>query len=49
MDKKELEALEELEYAKLNRDQEIELREMELKFNTEFGKDFYFMVMDREK
>lgn len=47
MEKKELEALKELEYAKLNRDQETELRQFELKFNNEFEKDYYFMVMKR--
>lgn len=48
MEKENLEALKELNYAELNKRQEEKLRQLELNFNTEFGKDFYFMVMERK-
>jgi hypothetical protein len=47
--KKELEILGEVEYAKLNKEQENKLRQLEQNFNAEFGKDFYFMVMKKDK
>lgn len=45
MDKKYLQGFENIDMATLNKEQEENLRKLETQFNTEFGKDFYFMVM----
>lgn len=47
MDKKYLKSFENIDLANLNKEQEEKLRQLETQFNTEFGKDFYFMVMDK--
>lgn len=47
MDKKYLKSFENIDLANLNKEQEEKLRQLEIQFNTEFGKDFYFMVMDK--
>ncbi|GLC32163.1 polynucleotide phosphorylase [Clostridium omnivorum] len=47
MDKKYLKSFESIDLANLNKEQEEKLRQLEIQFNTEFGKDFYFMVMDK--
>ncbi|WZL74431.1 polynucleotide phosphorylase [Clostridiaceae bacterium 35-E11] len=39
--------LKELNYANLSKDQEMKLREFEKQFNDNFGKEVYFMVMER--
>lgn len=47
MDQKYMNSLKELNFAELSKEQEERLREFEKQFNNEFGKDFYFMVMNR--
>lgn len=41
-------SLRELDYASLSDMQEKRLRELEKKFNDEFGTDYYFLTMKRE-
>lgn len=48
MDNDKLESLKELEYAELPESQEKRLRELETQFNNEFGREYYFMVMERK-
>jgi hypothetical protein len=48
MEHKYMDVLKELNYADLSKEQELKLRELEKEFNNEFGKDFYFMVMERK-
>lgn len=38
----------ELKYAKLSKDQENKLIEFEKQFNSEFGTEVFFMVMEKE-
>lgn len=47
MENKELSALKELEYTKLNREQEEKIRNYENEFNAIYSKECYFMIMDR--
>lgn len=47
MQEKYLNSLKELNYAHLTKDQEERLREFEKQFNNDFGKQTYFMVMER--
>ncbi len=42
-----LNPLKELNYADLTKDQEERLRDFEKQFNNDFGKQTYFMVMER--
>jgi hypothetical protein len=49
MEEKYSKPLNELQYANLPEHQEKKLRELERKFNYEFGEDYYFMVMKRDK
>ncbi|ADZ22457.1 transcriptional regulator GlxA family with amidase domain [Clostridium acetobutylicum] len=44
-----LNKLSELEYAELADEQEQTLRELERRFNREYGTDYYFMVMKKDK
>lgn len=37
-----------LTYAKLKEDQEKKMIEMEKQFNSEFGTDYYLMVMEQD-
>lgn len=48
MDGQYLNSLKELNYASLTKNQENMLKDLEDKFNLEFGTHFYFMVMDKE-
>ncbi|AOT68871.1 polynucleotide phosphorylase [Geosporobacter ferrireducens] len=47
MQEQYLNPLKALNYANLTEDQEERLREFEKQFNTDFGKQTYFMVMER--
>lgn len=47
MEKSYLDALGEVKYAALSKNEEEKLREYEKKFNNEFNKECYFMVMER--
>lgn len=47
MQEQYLDSLKELNYANLTKDQEECLREFEKQFNKDFGKQTYFMVMER--
>ncbi|SHJ62046.1 hypothetical protein SAMN02745975_02490 [Geosporobacter subterraneus DSM 17957] len=47
MQEQYLNSLKELNYAHLTKDQEERLRELEKQFNNDFGKQAYFMVMER--
>ncbi|GFP75411.1 polynucleotide phosphorylase [Clostridium fungisolvens] len=49
MEQQYLEKLKPMEYANMQGEQVSRLREVELKFNEEFGTDFYFMVMEKEE
>ncbi len=49
MNRKETEALKEINYANLNSDQERKLRDFESRFNSEFGEDYNILVMKKEK
>lgn len=49
MDKKEMKALQGVDYAALTQEQERKLRQFEAKFNEEFGEDFNILVMDKVK
>lgn len=48
MEKMHLENIEKLNYASLDETKEKRLRELEKKFNSEFGTDYYFMVMNNK-
>ncbi|MCM0648487.1 hypothetical protein NBE98_08875 [Clostridium swellfunianum] len=48
MDKKQINAFENVQYAKLSEQQLKKLREFESKFNYEFGVDFNIMAMKNE-
>lgn len=43
------EGLNELTYADLGEPQERKMRELEKQFNNEFGTEYYFMVMKKNK
>lgn len=47
MDDTYLKSLKPLDYAKLSSEEEAKLRQLEKSFNTEYGEDYYFMVMKR--
>ena len=47
MEKTYLDALGEVKYTELSKEEEEKLREYENKFNNEFNKKCYFMVMER--
>ncbi|MBL4934829.1 hypothetical protein JK636_03550 [Clostridium sp. YIM B02515] len=49
MDKKEIKALQDVDYAVLTQEQQNKLREFEAKFNEEFGEDFNILIMDKIK
>lgn len=49
MDNEYLNKLGELDYAELEENQEKTLRELEKKFNDEYGTAYYFMVMKKGK
>lgn len=49
MDKQYLDPIRELNYANLSKEQEERLRDLEKRFNSEFGVNYYFMVMKNEK
>jgi hypothetical protein len=47
MQQQYLDSLKVLNFADLSQEQEKNLRNLEQKFNSEFGKDVYFMVMEK--
>jgi hypothetical protein len=47
MQQQYLDSLKVLNFADLSDDQEKQLRDVERKFNNEFGKEVYFMVMEK--
>ncbi|MDF2547979.1 polynucleotide phosphorylase [Anaerosolibacter sp.] len=47
MQQQYLDSLKVLNFADLSEDQEKNLRDLERKFNNEFGKEVYFMVMEK--
>ncbi|GEM_PF-1582586 len=47
MDNQFLNPLKELNYAALSSEQESKLREFEKQFNSDYGTEVYFMVMER--
>jgi hypothetical protein len=48
LDQKHLNSLKDMEYVSLTDNQEGRLKELEQKFNDEFGLDCYFLVMKRK-
>lgn len=48
MEEKYINPLKSLDYANLDDTQEKKLREVERKFNDEFGTNFYFMAMKKD-
>ncbi|MBB6217107.1 hypothetical protein HNQ80_003213 [Anaerosolibacter carboniphilus] len=47
MQQQYLDSLKALNFADLSEEQERHLRDLEKKFNSEFGKEVYFMVMEK--
>jgi hypothetical protein len=49
LDKEHLDTLEPMKYAKLEDLQLKQLKELEQQFNHEFGTDYFFMVMQKDR
>lgn len=47
MQEQYIKPLRELNYANLSHEQETKLKELEKQFNTNLGKEVYFMVMEK--
>ncbi len=47
MQQQYLDSLKVLDFANLSEDQERQLRDLERSFNNDFGREVYFMVMEK--